>query len=288
MVWPLLGLILGFFFIKISFRIPIINKYNSNTEYLSVMSLNADFFQRGILSRNDLSENLINWTLEDSSSIKCIQEFQSKENDQNFDIIKKFNEQGYFSYSYNFLLSSEYEKGLAIFSKYPIIKQGNIIFNKNSKNNCVFVDVVARNDTIRIYNLHFSSMRVPKLNKEYLKKYHIYLKDVIRKLKNGAIQHNKEINLLLTHTESCPYKYIICGDFNELPYSYNYLKLRKSFENAFEKAGAGFGFTFNGRLFFLRIDHHFVSPGIRPIIFSVDRNIRQSGHYPIKGIYEIM
>jgi len=131
-------------------------------------------------------------------------------------------------------------------------------------------------------------MSIPKLSNTYLLKYGGYLKNVIFKLKNGAINHSREINLLIEHSSKCPYPFIICGDFNETPYGYNYMKLRKHFSNSFEKAGSGFGFSFNGRIFFLRIDHHFVSQGVNPIKYRIDHTIHKSGHFPTRGIYEIL
>ena len=115
-----------------------------------------------------------------------------------------------------------------------------------------------------------------------------YLKKIIIKLKKGAVAHSNEIDQLINNTSDCPYPFIICGDFNEIPYSYNYLKLRKHYTNTFEIAGSGFGFSYNGRLFYLRIDHHFFSKGIRPIQYSVEWNFRKSGHFPTVGIYQLL
>ena len=100
------------------------------------------------------------------------------------------------------------------------------------------------------------------------------------------MQHSFEINLIIEHAKKSPHRFIICGDFNEIPYSYNYLKLRRIADNSFEKAGNGFGFTMNNRLFFLRIDHHFVSEGVKPLFFRVDKSINKSGHFPTKGLYQ--
>jgi endonuclease/exonuclease/phosphatase family metal-dependent hydrolase len=227
--------------------------------------------------------------MNDSSNIKCIQEFKSSIKNTEMGFSKLMERKGYEKYSFIFQNSNGNQYGIATFSRYPIISTGNLLFNRDSKNNCIYTDIVVADDTIRIYNVHLSSMSIPKLNKSYLRKYGTYLKTVIQKLKEGAIKHADEINLLISHTSQSPYKFIICGDFNEIPYSYNYFKLRKHYNNSFEEAGAGFGFSFNSRrLFFLRIDHHFVSKGIRPVLYRIDHNVRKSGHFPTRGIYEIL
>jgi endonuclease/exonuclease/phosphatase family metal-dependent hydrolase len=283
--WPLIILIIGIFFIQITFKFQF-KKLSSENDLINVLSFNADFFH---LNRNidNPSIDLINWVVDDSSSIKCIQEYISYKNDPQKNISNRIIAKGYQKYAYLFEDSKNRERGLAIFSRYPIVNQGKILFNPGSKNNCIFIDVVFSEDTLRIYNLHLSSMSIPEINDKYLVKYGGYLKNIIIKLKNGAIKHSNEINALIKHTSECNYPYIICGDFNETPYSYNYLKLRNHYKNSFEEAGSGFGFSFNGRLFFLRIDHQFFSEQLKVLRYRVDHSILKSGHFPTRGIYEI-
>ena len=236
---------------------------------------------------NDPSLELINLIINDSSSIKCIQEYISYKSIQEFDVVTQIVAKGYEKSTYLFEDSETIQRGLAIFSRYPIINQGTILFNPKTKNNCIYIDIKILDDTIRVYNLHLSSMSIPEISNKHQINYIDYIKSVVVKLKNGAIKHSNEINSLIKHTNECPYPFIICGDFNETPYSYNYLKLRKHYTNAFEKAGSGFGFSFNGRLFFLRIDHQFFSDEIRVLKYRLDHSIRKSGHFPTRGIYYI-
>ena len=285
-ILPILTLILGFFFIQLSFKIHRDNTSISD-QYLSIMSYNVDFFSRGG-NLEYTSKEMIDWVVYESSSIKCIQEYRSDNLNESFNVKKQLNFLGYTDFTYNFTGHNSEVQGLAIFSKLPIINSGTIILNEKSKNNCIFVDVKYNSDTLRIYNLHLSSMQVPKLTSKNLANYPKYLLSVIKRLKYGAIKHSKELDIILTHTQKSPYNIIMCGDFNEVPYSYNYLKIRDKYLNSFEFAGNGFGFSFNGRLFFLRIDHHFVSPEIIPVKFQVDSNIDFSGHFPIKGLYQIL
>ncbi|MCU9611736.1 hypothetical protein OEK97_27910, partial [Escherichia coli] len=58
------------------------------------------------------------------------------------------------------------EFGLAIFSRFPIVRRGTITFGKISQNHAMWADVVrpaartgrGRSDTIRVFNLHLQSM----------------------------------------------------------------------------------------------------------------------------------
>jgi endonuclease/exonuclease/phosphatase (EEP) superfamily protein YafD len=47
----------------------------------------------------------------------------------------------------------------------------------------------------------------------------------------------------------------VCGDFNDLPFSYTYSQIKGPLTDAFVKKGRGFGRTYNQIIPTLRIDH---------------------------------
>jgi endonuclease/exonuclease/phosphatase family metal-dependent hydrolase len=63
--------------------------------------------------------------------------------------------------------------------------------------------------------------------------------------------------------------------------------MKSLLNNAFEEAGNGFGFTYNGKLFFLRIDNQFVDEGLTVTDFRTHRNIPFSDHFPISATYSL-
>jgi endonuclease/exonuclease/phosphatase family metal-dependent hydrolase len=80
---------------------------------------------------------------------------------------------------------------------------------------------------------------------------------------------------------------ILTGDLNDMPYSYSYQKLKKYLHSSFENGGRGFGFTFNGRMFFLRIDNQFYSEGVTLNEFETHRNVKYTDHFPISADYSL-
>ncbi len=287
-VWPFMGLLLGAFFIKISFHVDLNRERNPGMQYIDIMSLNAKNFLIEYNNR-DYSLEMIDWVVNDSASIKCIQEFNTNKRLDEFDVTGLILSNGHEVSTFNPLVTNDGDhRGLAIFSRFPIINQGTLLFNKESANNCIYADIKVSNDTIRIYNVHLSSLHIPLSDYRDPENYDKKVKALVQKLRYGAIKHSVEIDILQKHTAGSPYPFIICGDFNDIPYSYNYMKLRKKFTNSFEKAGHGFGFSFNHKLFFLRIDHHFVSDGIIPVLYRVDRNMKKSDHFPTRGVYQIL
>jgi len=288
-LWPLLGLLLGTFFIKITFHLNVTGEIHPERQYVDIVSFNAQNFKMGH-KNSEISKEIIQWVVNDTASIKCIQEYNTNTQWPEFDadVTRQIIANDYEAFTYTPLIDNDgCHRGLAIFSHYPIINQGILLFNEESANNCIYIDVKVSEDTIRIYNVHLSSMHIPLYAYKDPNNYDRKLKRLILKLKNGAIKRSNEIKLLLKHTSGCPYPFIICGDFNDIPYSNNYMKLRRHYINSFEKAGNGFGFSFNHKLFFLRIDHHFVSDGMTPLLYRIDRKMKESDHFPTRGIYQI-
>jgi endonuclease/exonuclease/phosphatase family metal-dependent hydrolase len=109
--------------------------------------------------------------------------------------------------------------------------------------------------------------------------------NVADKLKYGFISRAKQVQSLTAHMAACPYKHIICGDINDIPYSYTYFTLRSKLKNAFEEAANGFGFSYNGKLFFLRIDNQFYSEGLETKSYATHREINYSDNFPVRASY---
>ena len=96
-----------------------------------------------------------------------------------------------------------------------------------------------------------------------------------------------QVNELMEHIENCPFQVVLCCDLNELPYSYVYHQIKNKLANAFEKGGAGFGFSYNGKIPFLRIDNQFFSSRLEILHYQTPKEINYSDHYPIKCVYSI-
>ena len=90
-----------------------------------------------------------------------------------------------------------------------------------------------------MYNVHLQSLRIDanvELNKEDSEK-------LIRKTGETFKMQQEQAELFLKHKELSPYKMVICGDFNNTPYSYVYNKIKGDLKDSFEYAGNGFGKT---------------------------------------------
>jgi len=187
--------------------------------------------------------------------------------------------QGY-NYNYSHIRKNKQPRGTSIFSKYPIIKAGNI-----DSTRCIYVDVKTSSDTIRIYNIHLSSYRLDEEDRNEIDRIkHGDMteksKKTLHKFKTTAGKHQQETDILLKHIANSPYKTIMCGDFNDTPASYVYQKMKDIYTDSYVAKGKGLSTTYNGIFPAFRIDyilHHndFVTDSYRRIKTNI------SDHYPI-------
>ena len=282
----LIAIIIGFAFIKVSYSIS----RNLDGGKLKVLSYNVRVFNNYAHLRNEefiSSKKMIGWSVENDAHIKCFQEYYHNESSDVFDIERKLSSAGWNNKHCKIVLRdrSGSEFGIAIYSKLPIINAGEVRSESDEFLNSIYVDVISNNDTIRIYNTHLESMSIDVenvLNTDRLAKSY---KDTGYRLRSGFVSRSRQVKALVESIQECKHKIILCGDLNELPYSYPYFSLRGVLNNAFEKAGNGFGFTYNGKLFFLRIDNQFFSKDMTIHNFMTHRNIDYSDHFPLMASY---
>jgi len=269
---PLVLLVFGFSFITATISLDASEEHSSD---IKVMSYNL--MRMNKLGREKDVNSLKEWLSNQSSDIKCIQEFLAKE-----DILEAMSKS---NTPYGFI--GGYGSSYAIYSKWPIINQG-VFYEANNTNNILFADIKRGDDTLRVYNVHLQSMKI-NVERELINKdeREANYNSVRIKFQKGSVRRAEQIADLLEHVKACTYPILIVGDFNDTPYSYNYFKISNGFNNAFENAGRGFGFTYNGKLPFLRIDNQFYNDGFGVHDFVTLDKIDYSDHFPIVGIYSI-
>lgn len=181
--------------------------------------------------------------------------------------------------------------GIATFSKFPIINKGELKFS-NTKNICIFTDVVIHNDTLRIYNNHLESIHFQAKHYNFIDSLtHMNeteriegLKDIYRRMKNAYIKRAEQAEKITEHISNSPYPVVVCGDFNDTHVSYTYKLLSNNLNDAFREKGFGFGATYNRQFFFLRIDYMLHSPKLSFRYFKTIKN-KYSDHNPLVGIF---
>ncbi|MEG1555383.1 MAG: endonuclease/exonuclease/phosphatase family protein [Bacteroidales bacterium] len=239
--------------------------------------------------------------------IVCFQEyFVDKSNTLNFhttdsilSILKLEDNKKYYYQYLPFNLNHSYYYGLAIFSKYRIINADYVEMNDTSSNKVIYVDIKYKNDTLRVYNAHLSSMRMDEEDYEIGKqlinnnlddpKFNKKAKILSEKINKAFINRQKQVIALRAHIDSCQYSIIICGDFNDSPISYSYHKISNGFKDTFRESGKGKGITYWGNSFpAYRIDYILHDKRFNSYGYTVCSNVKTSDHYPIYSYISIL
>lgn len=184
--------------------------------------------------------------------------------------------------------------GLAVFSKYPIINQGEINF-KDSKNgnSSIWVDLQVPGKIIRVYNVHLQSIAFDKQDYNYLDKVTKKMdaeitpsKRILRMLRTAFVKRSNQVDEMKIHMRNCNIPYIIAGDFNDTPASYAVTQLTSSLNNSFIEAGSGFGRTYNGKFPNFQIDYIATTKNIDVLNYRIIE-AKLSDHFPVRSDLKI-
>ncbi len=163
-----------------------------------------------------------------------------------------------------------------IVSKYPLINGKEIVF-ENSLNGGMQSDLIWKRDTLRIYNIHFESLKINSkdtiFSSEYSKKF-------LNKLRKVFTLQRNQMSMFLELINKNKLPEIICTDLNNNSFSDIYNFISKGRNDAFLEKGSGFGSTYRFPFFPLRIDYIFTSKNIKVLDFKT-YDIDLSDHKPI-------
>ena len=263
--------------------ITFINKFYkfSTSDYpviekdFTVMSYNVRLFNVfKWLDRDDVPLEILSFINDKNPDILCIQEYSTS---------AKIDLKVY-PHRYIFMQGKLIKTGQAIFSKFPILDQGNIVF-PHSNNNVIFADIKKGKDIIRVYNMHLQSIKIsPDVNEidENI--------DVINQHKSQQLlfriskafkQQQIQAQIFSDHKKGCIYPIIICGDMNNSAFSYVYRSIKGKLNDSFEEAGNGFGATYKFRYYPARIDYIFADKSMKIKQFESFPDFIYSDHFPI-------
>jgi endonuclease/exonuclease/phosphatase family metal-dependent hydrolase len=181
--------------------------------------------------------------------------------------------------------------GIATFSRYPIIRKGEIM-HKGSSSLSIFSDVIIKGDTFRIFNNHLQSFRLKRMERSFFEELTApddketlnEVKNLSARLKKGFISRATQAQLLKEKIKQSPYPVIVAGDFNDTPVSYTYRKIRKGLNDSFVTSGYGAGFTYKGNYPPNRIDYILYDNNLINESFEILK-VKYSDHYPVMAYF---
>jgi endonuclease/exonuclease/phosphatase family metal-dependent hydrolase len=237
---------------------------NDDHHLYRMISFNTHFFGYG--EKKVDTRPFFDFIKEQEPYLVCLQEFLSESAPRKNYVSKLSGAMGqkvniYFDKCLRAMDTLQRNFGLVIATTQPIIDTGFIEFVKGSNNRCTWADINFKGTRIRVYNVHFQSIKFDpedykflngkeeeqeeKLNKSM---------NILKKLRLGFEKRAEQVEVLLKHMKSCPYPILLCGDFNDTPVSYSYGQF-SHLKDAFVESGVGLSRTYAGKMPSFRIDY---------------------------------
>ena len=253
---------------------------------IKILSYNVQGFK--IPYQNNTTEHdIVEFINRENPDIVCLQEFYTNKKVTEDLMFKLLENYPYHSVFYSVVRKNS-AYGIATFSRYPIKIMLDMPF-ENSANAAIYTDIDIDGKIVRIYNVHFQSIRL-NIDKLFSgKNSHIdEIEMVSSKLKMAFVKRAGQVDLVRKHIDVSPYPVIICGDFNDTPVSYTYNKLKGNRLDSFCEAGCGIPSTYRLSLLpSFRIDYIIHDRLIKSLDYSVHSDVDFSDHYPVSSVIDI-
>lgn len=277
---------------------PIFKKYEMLTPTFKVMSYNVHIFR----DKNWQSsvDSVLTYIKEESPDIVCIQEFSSTADMSADSISSILGDYPYRHINYTSFYDALklYGYGTAIFSKHKIINDEEVHF-AGEVNSAQYVDISIDSDTLRIFNCHLQTTNIDGDDKELfniksaeqnisnMQASWIKAKQIIGKLEINNKKRANQAYLIDSLVRASPYRVILAGDFNDVPVSYTYSKIKGSLGDSFKKCGRGYAGSFKEFGGILNIDYIFYNKELKNCAYQC-LNKPWSDHKPIMAEFELI
>jgi endonuclease/exonuclease/phosphatase family metal-dependent hydrolase len=277
------------------FQISFSKSRNESASHLKVLTYNVhvfDVFDRkeGQQTRDAIFDILVR----EDADVLCFQEFFHSEKKKFFptkDTLLTFLPNIHYHERYTHALGGQQYFGVALFSKYPIVRKGYVPFASDANNFCIYTDLLVSGDTIRVYNGHLQSIRLKPEDydlangKTEQSEIDDAGKRIARRLKSAFVKRQEQVDRIATSIQASPYPVVLCGDFNDPPVSYTYETLSDILEDSFVACGNGIGNTYIGAFPSFRIDYILHSPSLKTIAYKTLEE-KLSDHHAITATLE--
>lgn len=236
------------------------------------------------------------------ADIVALQECSSLEGDKyalnKSNILQSQLDSLYSRYPYRVVSSRD----LALLSKFPILSTSNISGDSYNYASAKYEVELPCGDRVTIYNVHLQSIglsdddkaeyqsmvskQIIEENVDSIKGTLKYLKHyVYPKLADANISRAAQARIINALIKKEAGRVILCGDFNDIPYSFAYRKIKGRMHDLYTERGLGPTITFHANRLYFRIDQVFYKGRLVPLDIS-KKSFPYSDHYPLLAKFE--
>ena len=252
------------------------DKPQENTEKgLKIASYNVAMFGRetsGFMAQDILAE-----MRRQKVDVLCIQEYNEISGD-------KKNSESYKDY---FPYMQVGREDMIIFSRYPIKAHKKMLFDETN-NSAMWADIDVKGKDIRVFNIHLETTGINR-TLHSAGKMMVQNREVDTNKLLNAIWGNYTLGMMFRSGQAITIAnekresekpVILCGDFNDVPYSFVYNTVLGDMVDGFKECGAGWMYTYRSKHKPVRIDYIFHDESLKGISYY-KTEMTYSDHYPI-------
>lgn len=242
---------------------------------INVASYNVAMFGREI--NGFKAGDILSLMKDHQVDILCMQEYMDRSGDKN-------NSQNYLNY---FTSKATGRNDMVIFSRYPIVDSLTIDFGATN-NSGMWADVSINGNIVRVFNVHLETTGINRTlgqaakqeNKGQTVEKFSLLKKIYGRYTHGMNLRASQAELVAGIIKQSPYPVIVCGDFNDVPYSYVYNTMKGDLVDGFKECGKGFMYTMREGMKRVRIDYIFHSESLKGSNYH-KQEATYSDHLPV-------
>lgn len=242
---------------------------------LKIATYNVCMFNRetsGFIAQDILAE-----MRRQKVDVLCMQEYNDVSGD-------KRNSNSYKEY---FPYMAMGKSDMVIYSRFPITDSKKILFDDTS-NSAMWADIDYKGESLRIFNVHLQTTGIN----------HTQHQAARLRSKNVSIDNNRVVQALVgnymmglmfrsgqaieisNEKRSSEKPVILCGDFNDVPYSFVYNTVLGNMVDGFKECGSDWAHTYRGGKKSVRIDYIFHDKAIKGLTYY-QSGLTYSDHFPV-------
>lgn len=241
---------------------------------LKIASYNVARFGRDAVTF--ITHDILAEMKKEKVDVLCIQEYNDEVGDKkNIEIYKD-----YFPYH------AKGNDDMIVFSRHPIKASKNMPFEQTN-NSAMWADVEFNGKTIRFFNVHLETTgfnrTMHQAGKMMMRGQNVETNALINAIYGnytlGMIIRAGQAAMVSNEVRNSNHPSIVCGDFNDVPYSYVYNTVLGNMVDGFKECGSGFMFTYRGSKM-VRIDYIFHDKQLQGLDYY-KRPLTYSDHFPV-------
>ena len=254
-----------------------IDKSAEQVKGVKIATYNVAMFQRetsGFMALDILAE-----MRRQKVDVLCMQEYSDISGD------KKNSE----SYKEYFPYMAVGKSDMVIYSRYPIKDTKPLLFD-DTNNSAMYADIDVNGTELRVFNAHLQTTGInrtlrqaAKLQQGAAPGYELsgnrFLSVIFGNYTMGMLFRSGQAEFIANEKRKSTKPCIVCGDFNDVPYSYVYNTMLGNMVDGFKECGSGWMYTFRGRKA-VRIDYIFHDESLKGLSYYKG-DITNSDHLPV-------